>query len=141
MILKSLIIVSLLTVTANEELVIEGNIIGVKSLINGKQHPLLQKEAEAHAAYQAKVKRQGHQGWAFRVSRIRSAIADCTSFEEVANESWPSQNQNAAAKEMYKSWKQSKGHWAIVNGGCKYYGCAMVKGDNGVWYACFIVGR
>ena len=140
MILISLIIVSAI-LTPNEELMVAGHLIGVNSLVSGRQHPILQKEAEAHAAYQAKVQRQGHQGWALRVSLLRDTVKDCQGFEEAANESWPKQNQKDAAEEMYKSWKKSKGHWSIVNGECKYYGCAMVLADNGVWYACFIVGK
>lgn len=65
-------------------------------------------------------------------------MPNCHEFREVANESWPGQDVNAAAKEMYRSWRLSPGHWAAVNGRCSYYGYAMVLGRNGIWYACGI---
>jgi hypothetical protein len=111
----------------------------VKSILTGTVHPVLQAEAEAHAAYQAKIHRQGHFWWGeIRYPRIRQQIPECSTFAEVANESWPGQDQTDAANEMYKSWKHSPGHWSAVNGSCRYYGYAMVLSDNGIWYACGI---
>jgi hypothetical protein len=136
------ILVLLLTLAAlspNEQLVAVGRALTVRSIMTGKPHPVLQAEAEAQAAYQAKIHRQGHFWWdEIRYPRMRPQIPECHTFSEVVNESWPKQDQVAAAKEMYKSWKKSKGHWSAVDGSCRYYGYAMVLSDNGVWYACGI---
>lgn len=128
----------ILLLTPNEQLIEVGRNLQVRSIMTGQQHPVLQAETEAHAAYQAQVQWQGHQWWERRVARIRPQIPECHTFSEVANESWPGQDQEAAAKEMYRSWKLSPGHWSAVNGRCRYYGYAMVRGANGVWYACGI---
>jgi hypothetical protein len=125
--------------TPNEELIAVGRKLGVQSLL-GQPHPVLQREAEAHAVYQARVQKQGHQGWEQRCLRLREQIQS-EEFSEVANESWPNQRQEAAAKEMYRSWRLSHGHWVSVNGPCRYYGYAMVKGSNGIWYACGIFAK
>ena len=138
MIRTFIILAVLATLTPNDTLVKAGRDIGVRSLATGRQHPVLQRAAEEHAAFQARVGVQGHQGWESRVSLLRRQLPNCCEFREVANESWPGQDVNAAAKEMYHSWRQSAGHWSAVNGRCSYYGYAMVRGQNGIWYACGI---
>ncbi len=132
------VIALLLAITPNEQLVEVGRALQVQSIMTGQPHPVLQREAEAHAAYQARIHQQGHQWWDQRYARLRSQIPECHEFSEVANESWLGQDQTAAAHEMYRSWKLSSGHWSAVNGRCRYYGYAMVRGSNGVWYACGI---
>ena len=112
--------------------------IGVESLRTGRQHATLQRAAEAQAAYQARVGEQGHQNWKQRVKVLMRQMPQCSEFREACNESWPDQNVKDAALEMYKSWKESPGHWSAVNGPCTFYGYAMVRGSNGVWYACGI---
>ena len=124
--------------TPNAILIQTGRDIGVRSIRTGRQHPILQRAAEEHAAYQARVGIQGHQGWQRRVEVLIRAMPNCHEFREVANESWPGQDVNAAAREMYRSWRLSPGHWSAVNGHCSYYGYAMVLGRNGTWYACGI---
>jgi uncharacterized protein YkwD len=124
------------TLTPNQKLIDTGREYPVKSILTGQPNAILQREAEQHAAYQARVQVQGHQGWNARYQRLARQLPDCDTFKEVANESWPGQNVNDAAAEMYHSWKQSPGHWSAVNGSCTYYGYAMVRGKNGVWYAC-----
>jgi len=133
-----LLCILLAALTPNQVLVQTGRDLGVLSIRSGQLHPVLQREAENHAAYQARVQVQGHQGWDQRYARIARQMPDSDTFKEVANESWPGQDVNAAAREMYRSWKLSSGHWAAVNGPCTYYGYAMVRGSNGVWYACGI---
>ncbi|MEN6367611.1 MAG: hypothetical protein ABFC88_12410 [Thermoguttaceae bacterium] len=113
----------------------------VKSILTGKQHPVLQREAERHAKEQADHQMQGHFWWDQRKARIIQQVPGLRSVEEVCNESWPGQNTNDAAYEMYRSWKTSDGHWASVNSPCTYYGYAMALGKNGVWYACGIVAQ
>jgi len=128
----------ILLVIPNQVLIQTGRDLGVQSIRTGRQHPILQQKAQEHAAYQARVQVQGHQGWARRVAELQRLMPDCHEFKEVANESWPGQDVPAAAKEMYRSWKLSPGHWSAVNGRCTYWGYAMVRGTNGVWYACGI---
>lgn len=124
--------------TPNQILLATGRQWGVLSIRTGKPHPTLQRAAEAHAAYQARVQVQGHQNWDTRVVDLQRKMPDCSEFKEVANESWPSQDVKAAANEMYRSWKLSPGHWSAVNGRCNYYGYAMCRGSNGTWYAAAI---
>jgi hypothetical protein len=125
----------------SEQLIEVGRNLAVRSILTGQLYPVLQAEAEAHAAYQAKIQRQGHFWWEHRYARFRPRLPECHTFSEVVNESWPGQDQESAAKEMYRSWKLSPGHWSAVNGPCRYYGYAMCLGDNGVWYAAAIVGQ
>lgn len=125
----------------NELLVTEGKRIGVQSLRTGKQHPVLQAMAQRHADYQARVGVQGHQGWNSRVKELYRDVPDCGTFSEVANESWPGQNANFAAREMYKSWRQSPGHWSAVNGAHSYWGYAMSYSQRKrTWYAAGVFG-
>ena len=122
--------------TPNTILIQTGRDIGVLSLRTGVQHPVLQAMAEEHAEFQARVQQQSHRDWGQRVLLLRQRMPNCNEFAEVVNESWPGQDVNAAAKEMYASWKKSPGHWSCVNGRCNYWGYTMVRGKNGVWYAC-----
>ena len=125
--------------SVDARLIAEGQRWCVQSIATGRLHPTLQQAAEQHAAYQAQVQVQGHQGWETRVAQSRGQMPDCHTFKEVVNESWPGLETNAAAYEMYRSWKLSAGpDWSAVNGRCHYYGYAMRLGSNGVWYACGI---
>ena len=127
---------------ANALLISEGQRIGVQSLRTGKQHSVLQAMAQRHADYQARCGVQGHQGWNSRVQELYRDVADCGTFSEVANESWPGQDNRAAAAEMYHSWRQSPGHWSAVNGRCAYWGYAMsFCPGNRTWYAAGVFGE
>jgi uncharacterized protein YkwD len=116
-------------------LVAEGRRLGVKSLATGQQNMTLQATAQTHARYQARHKTQGHQHWDDRVRHLRRQMPACSEFREVCNESWPGQSISQAAAEMYRSWKLSPGHWSAVDGRCDFWGYAMVRGSNGIWYA------
>lgn len=126
--------------TPNQILLDMGRQWTVQSVRTGKPHSTLQKAAEAHAAYQARVQTQGHQDWETRVIDLQRKMPGYV-FTEVANESWPGQDVKAAANEMYRSWRLSSGHWAAVNGRCNYYGYAMCRGANDTWYACGIFAK
>lgn len=126
---------------SDAKLIAEGQRWHVKSIATGQHHATLQRAAEDHAAYQARVQVQGHQNWETRMVELQRRMPGCREFQEVANESWPGQDMKAAAYEMYRSWKLSEGHWSAVNGRCRYYGYAMRRGNNGTWYACGIFAR
>ena len=133
----------LATLNPDQCLLQEGQRWHVRSIATGQLNPILQRAAQEHAAYQARVEVQGHQQWkdvpfTQRVNKLRQQLPDCSEFSECANESWPDQNMQDAAYEMYKSWKKSPGHWSSINGYCDYYGYSMIKGKNDVWYACAI---
>ena len=122
--------------TARRVLIKTGRDLDVLSIKTGTKHQVLQEMAEEHANFQARVQQQSHRDWGQRVLPAAQRMPNCNEFAEVVNESWPGQDVNAAAKEMYASWKKSPGHWSCVNGRCNYWGYAMVRGKNGVWYAC-----
>jgi uncharacterized protein YkwD len=131
-------LIALAAISPNQVLLKTGRDLQVRSILTGKPHPVLQRAAEEHAAYQARVQVQGHQDWSKRVQVLMKALPGCTEFRECCNESWPDQNVNDAAKEMFRSWKLSPGHWSAINGKCSYYGYAMARGKNGVWYTTAI---
>jgi len=123
---------------SDARLIAEGQRWQVQSIVTGRHHATLQQTAERQVAYQAEIRFQGHWNWETRAVELRRRMPDCHTFTEVVNESWPGQDVNAAAYEMYRSWKLSAGHWSAVNGRCRYYGYAMRRGSNGTWYACGI---
>lgn len=130
--------VAVLQESSESALVEAGRRWGVASLRTGQPHPVLQAAAEEHAEFQARWGQQGHQNWDARKARIWQQMPGVRSIEEVANESWPGQDEAAAANEMFRSWRTSSGHWGYVNGRCRYWGYAMVLGRNRTWYACGI---
>jgi hypothetical protein len=135
-----LVIVTAIILPSDQKLIDVGRQQRVQSILTGQLHPDVQKMAERHAAYQARVQVQGHQDWERRVAELQRLVPEVREWKEVANESWPGQSMNAAAYEMYRSWRLSSGHWSAVNGRCNYYGYAMRLGGNGTWYACGIFG-
>jgi hypothetical protein len=120
---------------ANGLLIAAGQRLGVLSLATGKQHPILQAKAQEHAQYQADHQEQGHQLWDQRYHELYQLVPECQEFKEVCAESWPENTEAEAAEEMYNSWRHSPGHWSAVNGRCDFWGYAMVRGSNGIWYA------
>jgi hypothetical protein len=141
--MKTTIIVAVIAIvllSSDAKLIEVGRQQKVKSILTGELHPDVQKMAERHATHQAQVQVQGHQGWNRRLTELRRLVPEVREWSEVANESWPGQDVNAAAREMYRSWRLSSDHWAAINGRCDYYGYSMRRGANGTWYACGIFG-
>jgi hypothetical protein len=135
------VLILLLAVTIPDLTLIRvGRDLGVKSIATGKQNDVCQNMATRQATYQARNHIQGHQLWESRVKELYRDLPDCDSFAEVCNESWPGQDLEAAAHEMYRSWRLSPGHWKAVDGKCDYYGYSMVKGSNGTWYVTGVFG-
>ncbi len=114
--------------------------VGVKSLRTGQWNRVLQAAAQEHAAYQARVQVQEHQGWSRRVIEIANKLPEYKGFAEICAESWPENSRDEAATELFYSWERSPGHWSVANGRCDIWGYAMAKGRNGIWYGCGIVG-
>jgi len=103
-------------------------------------HPLLQELAAEHAAYQASRRRQGHQRFGARFARVTKELGQVRCAEIVA-ESWPwlkDAELAAVGEDMYKSWRQSRGHWLVAKKRHQFIGAEMAKGSNGIWYACLI---
>ena len=110
--IKYLLVALILAVTFPDLTLIRvGRDLGVKSIATGVQNDVCQNMATRQAIYQARIHQQGHQNWESRVQELYRAMPDCDSFAEVCNESWPGQDTESAAHEMYRSWKLSPGHW------------------------------
>ncbi|MGA2059101.1 MAG: hypothetical protein ABSG67_01370 [Thermoguttaceae bacterium] len=141
--MKTLIALTLMSALTfpTEALIRVGRELGVRSIATGQQHPILQKAAENQAAYQARIHAQGHWNWESRVQQLYREMPDCGEFAEVCNQSWAGQDVESAAHEMYRSWRLSPGHWSAVNGTCDYWGYAMARGSNGIWYATGIFAK
>jgi hypothetical protein len=98
-------------------------------------------EAERHAAYQANHGKQSHDYFINRYKRLMKLYPELYVIKEICCESWPHQTYIQAAKDAFKvSWPASRGHWVIAVNKCDYFGCAMVKGKNGIIYTTMIVG-
>lgn len=80
----------------------------------------------------------GH--WGFQGGRANQAIKICgggSPMEVVAvtsNASGPEQ----AAKEIFKMWRHSPGHWRAINSKCRYY-CYCLGYSGGSYYGIGIV--
>lgn len=107
---------------------------GVKSLLTGKWNRDLQKMAQRHAKYQADNKTQGHQLWDERRAELVKILPGYD-IEENAAEADIQITRKEAAAEMFHSWRLSPGHWSMCNRAVSFWGIAMVKGTNGIWYA------
>lgn len=130
-----------MSLTPNQLLIQVGRRRGVLSIKTGVWNATLQSMAQRHAKYQARVQKQGHQNFDERYQELVRALPGYKGFQEIANESWPGQNQEDAAEEMYISWRKSPGHWSVCNGKCAIWGYAMSRGANGIWYAAGLVGQ
>lgn len=99
---------------------------------SGTCDPVLCAEAEAHAAHQARIRRQGHHGWETRSQRIAAGRGGAA---EVCAESWEHQDLLDSCLDCVASWRQSGGHWNAVRSPQAAYGYDIRRGSNGIWYA------
>lgn len=110
-------------------------------VFRGEPDPRLTGFAQAHAAYQARARRQGHQLWDQRFVAIRAAMRGRLP-TEICAESWEWE-RNATPLQIGESmccaWRQSPGHWRVCATRHRYYGAGVALGDNGIWYAAVIV--
>lgn len=97
-----------------------------------KHDAALEVAATSHAETCARLCRGGHHNWNARFHQLGGNV------REVAAESWPGQDVEAAAKECVHSWSQSPGHWrSLRQGGAGGFG--MRRGRNGTWYGVGIM--
>jgi hypothetical protein len=103
--------------TPNQILVQVGSEKAVLSL-RRKPHKVIQRFAQRHAEYMARLLTSGHQHWAKRREQLIKAASDAIEFVEVcvASRDWNTKPRPAAI-DIFDSWRQSPGHWSVVNGG------------------------
>lgn len=97
-------------------------------------HALLMELAIAHAAHQADRRTQGHQQFQARWEKINAA--GLGSAAEICAESWPwqdGQTPEQLGEEMFRCWRQSRGHWSVASTKHRYFGAGMARGKNGVF--------
>lgn len=107
---------------------------------DGELLPELQREAESHSSYQARILRQGHHQWEVRFHRLNALLPRGLVAREVCAESWPGQSLVEAAIECVRCWRLSSGHWSAVRARQSAFGYDMKRGRNGVWYATGVFG-
>jgi len=101
---------------------------------------LLDKLAQGHSEYQARVDVQGHQGFDRRYAKIRDTLH--MGAAEICAESWDWQRNCTPlelGQEMFKCWRQSPGHWSVASRKHRFAGYGMAVGRRGVWYATILV--
>lgn len=127
--------------TPNQILIRMGQKKGVLSL-KGKPHRIIQAYADHHARYQADRLTAGHQNWARRRALLIKAAPDATEFVEVCVASWSwNIDREPAASDIFESWRQSPGHWSVVNGRYDFWSYAMAQGSDGRWFAAGIMAQ
>jgi len=124
----------------NDGLLMAGKAFSGVRVFEGEKHSELQVFAREHAEYQAIHRRQGHQLWEKRFQVITRAMGSPPT--EICAESWPWEKDadpQTVGQSMFHAWRKSSGHWRVASRPCRYYGAAMARGANGIWYACIIV--
>jgi len=110
-------------------------------------HIILMNLMTGHCKYMAEHKQLGHQNFDERYQICREKLGiNCG---EIAAMSWAGNYMENStdeqlldiARQMWKSWRYSRGHWEIAQSKCKYSGGDMCQADNGTWYAAMIGGR
>ncbi len=112
--------------------------VGAQSVPTGQFSPVVEAAAQAHADWQAKTGRMGHQGFSERAAELRRQLPDdCGNIREVAAVSGGDEAE--AAKSFAQMWKGSPGHWRIINSACKLWGYGIAQSDSGRSYAAGLV--
>lgn len=130
------------TTESNSGLIAAGKAFPGAHCFDGPQHPLLQQQAQKAADYQARVCQQGHQVFMRETFRLVSQQLGLGA-AEICAESWPWQSKlpyDQLGKEMFRCWRNwSPGHWRVAAKKHRYWGAAMSKGRNGIWYCAITV--
>lgn len=79
----------------------------------------------------------GHDGFSERLKKIQKIYPGKTAGEIVAMSS-RAKNHAESAAEMIRLWRNSAGHWKILNAPCKYY-CFSLAYYRSVYYAIGIM--
>ena len=111
----------------------------------GQRHNLLVELAEDYSSQMAAINSQsyrgvGHFGVEKRYLEIKKKLG--LKGNEVTAESWYWKSNypiDIISKEMFDSLNYSSGHWAIVSKPHKFYGDAIAKSNQGIYYATIIV--
>ena len=104
------------------------------------QHPILNRLAQRHASYMARVQVQGHQGFSVRAAAARNATG-LSDVAEICAESWKWQHAadwNQQWAEYEKCWRQSPGHWNVARRRHRLIGVGSARGRNNVWYGVLL---
>lgn len=107
---------------------------GVRILATGMIDPVMEKLARDQANYCAAHNQGGHQLFPMQFQRYGQAYKQLRS---VVAQSWEgkSGDELAGARDCFDSWRQSSGHWEILQSECMAYGFAMALSESGIWYA------
>jgi uncharacterized protein YkwD len=128
--------------TNAEYLIVAGQKYPGAHVCESESSILLMKLAQDHASYMARYQQLGHQNFDQRFEQIYKETSLCAA--EIAAESWERQADDPLEDiglEMFKCWRTSRGHWNIAKKKHKFFGAAMERGINGVYYACIIVAN
>jgi hypothetical protein len=107
----------------------------------GWRDPFLVSLAQGYSDQMARMGSQGgHRGWSGRYGEIRRVLN--MRGVEVTAESWPWQVNDppvALARDAFRSWSYSSGHWRVVSTPHRRYGDGLAKSKQGVWFTTIIV--
>jgi uncharacterized protein YkwD len=103
-------------------------------------HAALDKLAQQHAEYMARVQQGGHQGFDERFAKAVQATG-LRSVREIAACTWDWQRDATPAEqwaEYVKCWRLSPGHWRTAGVRHKFVGTGSAKSKTGIWFGCLI---
>lgn len=126
-------------VPAAEALVNAGQAIPEVRVFDGANHPTIQHLAEQHAAHMAEQNQGGHQNWDKRFQFLLHSFQRPP--YEICAQSWPWEKNHSPdqiARSLFRAWRASPGHWRTATRSSKYWGAAVARNANGIWYGCVI---
>jgi len=104
--------------------------------------PYLQSLATDHARYMARACQGGHQHFSRRFRMVLEHFGQQVTCSEIAAQSWKHEDDEPLAvlgASMWKSWRQSSGHWRVASKRHEAIGAEMARGRNGIWYGTILV--
>lgn len=111
--------------------------LSAKSVVTGQFCMNLVPICREHCAKMAACGSIGHDGFNERAKKISTIIKSGFPGEIVAMTS-RNQTDKEAAAEIMRLWKNSAGHWKILNSVCKFYCFSLARSKN-VYYAIGII--